>query len=51
VKGFFSSDIAAVGDDSVSDFEFGEVTSASGLSFDVASMSGILGLAYRAISV
>jgi len=30
---------------------FGEVTSASGISFDVSQMSGILGLGYKSISV
>lgn len=33
------------------DFAFGEVTSVSGASFYASSMSGILGLAYRTISV
>lgn len=35
----------------VKDFKFGQVTKASGISFAVASMSGILGLAWPAISV
>ena len=35
----------------VENFKFGQVTKASGISFDVASMSGILGLAWPAISV
>lgn len=30
---------------------FGEITHASGVSFDVSRMSGILGLAYKSISV
>ena len=32
-------------------FKFGEVTSVSGASFYASEMSGILGLAYRSISV
>ena len=35
----------------VKNFKFGQVTKASGISFAVASMSGILGLAWPAISV
>ena len=30
---------------------FGEITSVSGISFDVSKMSGIIGLAYKSISV
>jgi len=52
IKGTVSEDTAMIGADvSVPSMGFGEVTSASGISFDVSRMSGILGLAYKSISV
>lgn len=50
VKGTVGWDVAAIGDIKAT-MGFGEVTSASGISFDVSSMDGILGLAYDTISV
>jgi hypothetical protein len=50
VKGTVGWDVAAVGDIKAT-MGFGEVTSVSGISFDVSSMDGILGLAYDSISV
>lgn len=40
-----------LGDDIKANMGFGEVTSASGISFIASQMSGILGLAYNTISV
>lgn len=51
VSGFQGGDVAAMNDLGVKNFKFGQVTKASGISFAVASMSGILGLAWPAISV
>lgn len=52
VKGFVSRDTASIGDGiTVDKMGFGEVTSASGISFIASQMSGILGLAYSSISV
>lgn len=51
VKGFWSRDQVGFGGLTAQNFTFGEVTSASGLSFVVGHMDGILGLAYRTISV
>jgi hypothetical protein len=51
VKGTVSKDVAMIGDDITSSMGFGEVTSASGISFIASQMSGILGLAYNTISV
>ena len=50
VKGFVSKDVANIGDIQ-SHMSFGEVMSASGISFLASQMSGILGLAYNTISV
>jgi saccharopepsin len=51
VKGTVSKDVAKMGDDITAPMSFGEVTSASGVSFIASQMSGILGLAYDTISV
>ena len=51
VKGTVSKDVAMIGDDITATMGFGEVTSASGVSFIASQMSGILGLAYNTISV
>lgn len=51
VKGTVSEDIATIGDGITAPMGFGEVTSASGISFIASQMSGILGLAYSSISV
>ena len=51
VKGFVSEDVATIGDGITANMGFGEVTSASGISFIASQMSGILGLAYSSISV
>lgn len=51
VKGTVSKDTATIGDDITATMSFGEVTSASGVSFIASQMSGILGLAYNTISV
>jgi len=51
VKGTVSKDVAMIGDDITATMSFGEVTSASGVSFIASQMSGILGLAYDTISV
>jgi hypothetical protein len=51
VGGYVSKDLAAFGDANAASFAFGEVTSVSGVSFYVSQMAGILGLAYRSISV
>jgi hypothetical protein len=51
VKGTVSQDVAQIGDDISATMGFGEVTSASGISFIASQMSGILGLAYNSISV
>jgi len=50
VKGTVSKDVAMIGDITAT-MSFGEVTSASGVSFIASQMSGILGLAYDTISV
>lgn len=51
VGGSVSTDTVTLGDVYATDFAFGEVTSVSGASFYASEMSGILGLAYRTISV
>lgn len=51
VKGTVGKDIAKIGDDITAEMGFGEITSASGVSFLASQMSGILGLAYDTISV
>lgn len=51
IKGFVSNDVATLGDVSVPNFGFGEVTSVSGTSFYASSMDGIIGLAYGSISI
>jgi len=52
VGGYVSTDTVSLGSDvTAKDFAFGEVTSVSGASFYASQMSGILGLAYRTISV
>jgi len=51
VGGYVSQDTVALGDTTATNFAFGEVTSVSGASFYASEMSGILGLAYRTISV
>jgi len=51
ISGTVSNDVAVLGETTVSNFGFGEVTSVSGLSFYASDMSGILGLAYGTISV
>merc|ERR1719198_2617612 len=51
VKGFISKDVAQMGDDITAQMSFGEVNSASGVSFIASQMSGIIGLAYDTISV
>lgn len=51
VKGTVSKDVAMIGDDIKAPMSFGEVTSASGVSFIASQMSGIIGLAYDTISV
>jgi hypothetical protein len=51
VKGTVSKDVAKMADDISAPMSFGEVTSASGVSFIASQMSGILGLAYDTISV
>jgi hypothetical protein len=51
VKGTVSKDVAQIGDGITAEMGFGEVTSASGISFLASQMSGILGLAYGSISV
>lgn len=51
IQGTVSDDVAVLGDTTVKNFGFGEVTSVSGLSFYASDMSGILGLAYGTISV
>ena len=50
VKGTAGSDVAMIGDIKAT-MSFGEVTSASGVSFIASKMSGIMGLAYDTISV
>lgn len=50
VGGFVSKDVARIGDIE-SHMSFGEVTKASGTSFLVGKMAGIVGLAYNTISV
>jgi len=50
VKGSVGEDIAMIGDIKAT-MSFGEVTSASGVSFIASKMSGIMGLAYDTISV
>ena len=50
VKGKAGKDVATIGDISGT-MSFGEVTSASGVSFIASQMSGIMGLAYNTISV
>jgi hypothetical protein len=51
VGGSVSLDTVTLGDVTSTGFSFGEVTSVSGASFYASSMSGILGLAYKSISV
>jgi hypothetical protein len=52
VGGYVSTDTVSLGPDvTARNFAFGEVTSVSGASFYASQMSGILGLAYRSISV
>lgn len=51
VQGFWSRDDVNLADLTAQNFTFGEVNSASGLSFIVGHMDGILGLAYQTISV
>lgn len=51
VKGFWSRDLVTFNGLEAHNFTFGEVDSASGISFIVGHMDGILGLAYQSISV
>lgn len=51
VKGFFSNDVVTLGGVAAKDIVFGEATSLSGISFIAAKFDGILGLAFRQISV
>jgi len=52
IKGTASKDTASIGDAVMTkQMGFGEITSVSGISFDTSKMSGILGLAYKSISV
>ena len=51
IKGTVSKDVATVGDGITSTMGFGEVTNVKGVSFLASQMSGILGLAYKSISV
>jgi hypothetical protein len=51
VKGFWSREHVEFGGLKADNFTFGEVNSASGISFIVGHMDGILGLAYDSISV
>lgn len=51
VKGTAGADVVKMSDDISATMHFGEVTSVSGVSFIASQMSGILGLAYKSISV
>jgi len=51
VKGTVGRDVATINGDIKATMGFGEVTSVSGMSFIASQMSGILGLAYKSISV
>ena len=51
VSGFQSVDTVTVAGVAVPDYTFGEVTSASGVSFLAGKMSGIAGLSFQTISV
>jgi saccharopepsin len=52
IKGTCSKDTAKITDDiMVTQMGFGEIDHVSGISFDVSQMSGIIGLAYKSISV
>ena len=50
IKGSVGQDVAMIGD-ITAPMGFGEVTSVSGASFYASQMSGIIGLAYKSISV
>jgi cathepsin D len=51
IKGFFSNDVVSLGGVKAKDITFGEATSLSGISFIAAKFDGILGMAFREISV
>ena len=51
VNGFLSNDKITLGDISISNVTFAEITKEPGLSFKVGKFDGILGLAWKSISV
>jgi len=51
IKGFFSNDVVSLGGVKAKDVVFGEATKLSGVSFIAAKFDGILGMAFREISV
>jgi len=51
IKGFFSNDAVSLGGVQANGITFGEATTLSGVSFIAAKFDGILGMAFREISV